>query len=85
MRVLTANRSILTTRNVTWRHVPLSPLVPPKQLPPIVEEGESTAREGESGEGTSSQGGMMVEVDLDGESNLDVTEVGHVLPAVRKT
>ena len=41
--------------------------------------------EGESGEGTSSQGGGRVEVDLDGESNLDVTEVGHVLPAIRKT
>ena len=25
-----------------------------------------------------------MEVDLDGESNLDVTEVGHVLPAIRK-
>ena len=25
MRVLTTNRSILTTRNVTWRHVPLPP------------------------------------------------------------
>ena len=26
-----------------------------------------------------------MEVDLDGESDLDVTEVGHVLPAIRKT
>ena len=85
MRVLTANRCILTTRNVTWRHVPLSPPVPPKQLPPIAEEGESTAREGESGEETSSQSGWRVGVDLDGESDLDVTEVGHVLPAIRKT
>ena len=33
----------------------------------------------------SSQGGERVEVDLDGESDLDVTEVGHVLPAIRKT
>ena len=85
MRVLTANRSILTTRNVTWRHVPPSPAVLPKRLLPIVEEGESTARQGESGEGTSSQGGGRVEVDLDGESDLDVTVVGHVLPAIRKT
>ena len=30
IRVLTANRSILTTRNVTWRQVPLSPSVPSK-------------------------------------------------------
>ena len=72
MRVLTANRSILTARNVTWRHVPLSPPMTPKQLPPIAEEGESTAREDESGERTSSQGGWRVEVDL-----------GHVLPAIR--
>ena len=85
MRVVTANRSILTTRNVTWRHVPLSPPVPPKQLTPIAEEGESTAREGENGERTSSQEGERVEVDVDGESNLDVTEVGHVLSAIRTT
>ena len=52
---------------------------------PIAEEGGSTAREGENGEGTSSQGGGRVEVDLDGESDLDVTEVGHVLPAIQKT
>ena len=57
MRVRTANRSILTTRNVTWRQVPLSLPVPPKQLPPIAEDGGSIAREGESGEGTSSVGG----------------------------
>ena len=54
MRVLTANHSILTTRNVTWRQVPLSPLVPSKQLLPIAEEWDSTVREGESGEGTIS-------------------------------
>ena len=82
MRVLTVNRSILTTRNVTWRQVPLSPPMPSKQLIPIAEEGESTGREGENGEDTSSQGGGRVEVDLDGESDLDVTEVGHVLPAI---
>ena len=85
MRVLTVNRSILTTRNVTWRQVPLSPPTPSKQLIPIAEEGESTGREGENGEGTSSQGGGRVEVDLDDESDLDVTEVGHVLPAIWKT
>ena len=85
MRVLTTNRSILTTRNVTWRQVALSPPMPSKQLLPIAEEGGFTEREGESGEGTSSQGGGRVEVDLDGESDLDVTEVGHVLPAIRKT
>ena len=85
MRVLTVTRPILTTRNVTWRQVPLFPPVPSKELLPIAEEGESTAREGESGEGTSSQGGGRVEVDLDGESDLDVTEVGHVLPAIRRT
>ena len=84
MRVFTANRSLLTTRNVTWRQVPFFPPVPSKQLLPIAKEGESTAREGESGEGTSSQGRGRVEVDLDGESDLDVTEVEHVLPAIRK-
>ena len=85
MRVLTANRSILTTRNVTWRHVPLPPPAPPQQLPPIAEEGGSTAGEGENGEGAPSQGGGRVEEDLDGESDLDVTEVGPMLTAMRKT
>ena len=85
MRVLTANRSILTTRNVTWRHVLLPPPAPPQQLPPIAEEGRSTAGEGESGEGAPSQGGGRVEEDLDGESDLDVTEVGPMLTAMRKT
>ena len=85
MRVLTANRSILTTRNVTWRHVPLPPPAPPLQLPPIAEEGGSTAGEGASGEGAPSQGGGRVEQDLDGESDLDVTEVGPMLTAMRKT
>ena len=84
MRVLTANRSILTTRNVTWRHVPLPPPAPPQQLPPITEEGGSTAGEGASGEGEPSQGGGRVEEDLDGESDLDVTEVGPMLTAMRK-
>ena len=85
MRVLTANCSILTTRNVTCRQVPLFPPMPSKQLLPIAEDGESTAKEAEKGKGTSSQGGGRVEVELDGESDLDVTEVGHVLPAIRKT
>ena len=85
MRVLTANRSIQTTRNVTWRQVPLSPPTPSNQLLHIAEEGESAAREGKNGEGTSSQGGGRVEVDSDGESDLDVTEVGHVLPAIQTT
>ena len=61
MRVLTANRSILTTRNVTWRHVPLPPPAPPQQRPPIAEEGGSTAGEDESGEGAPSQGGGRAE------------------------
>ena len=85
MRVLTAYRSILTTRNVTWRHVPLPPPAPPQQLPPIAEEGGSTAGEGESGKGAPSQGGGKVEEDLDGESDLSVTEVGPMLTAMRKT
>ena len=84
MRVLTANRSILTTRNVTWRHVPLPPPAPPQQLPPIAEEGGSTAGESASGEGAPSHGGGRVEEDLDGESDLDVTEVGLMLTAMRK-
>ena len=85
MRLLTANRSILTTRNVTWRHVPLPPPAPPQQLSPIAEEEGSTAGEGESGEGAPSQSGGRAEEDLDGESDLDVTEVGPMLTAMRKT
>ena len=45
----------------------------------------STAEEGESGEGAPSQGGGRVEEDLDGESDLDVTEVGPMLTGIRKT
>ena len=48
MRVLTTHRSIVTTRNVTWRHVSSAPPVPPQQLPPITEEGESETGEAES-------------------------------------
>ena len=73
IRVLTANRSILTTRNVTWRHVPLSRPAPPQELPPIPEEGGSTAGEGASGERAPSQGGGGVEEVLDNESDLDDT------------
>ena len=73
IRVLTANRSILTTRNVTWRHVPLSRPAPPQQLPPIAEEGGSTAGEGASGERAPSQGGGGVEEVSDNESDLDDT------------
>ena len=84
IRVLTANRSILTTRNVTWRHVPLSRPAPPQQLPPIAEEGGSTAGEGASGERAPSQGGGGVEEVLDNESDLDDTEVGPMLTATRE-
>ena len=79
MRVLTAHRSILTTRNVTLKHVPSAAPAPPQQLPPIAGEGESIAREGASGEGASSQGGGRVE-DLYSESNLDMTEVWRPVP-----
>ena len=86
MRVLTANRSILTTRNVTWRHAPFPPPAPPQQLPPFAEEGESTAREGANGEGAPSQGrGRAEEEDLDGESDLDITGVGRMLTATAET
>ena len=81
MRVLTANRYILTTRNVTWRHVPLPPPRAPAATAPYCRK----AGEGESGEGAPSQGGGRVEEDLDGESDLDVTEVGPMLTAMRKT
>ena len=43
-RMLTAHRFILTTRNITWQHVPSAPPAPLQQLLPIGEEGESTAR-----------------------------------------
>ena len=84
MRVLTAHRSILTTRNVTWQHVPSAPPAPLQQLPLITKEGESTAGEGAGGEGTPSQGGGWLD-DLDSESNLDLKEVWPpVLPAPRE-
>ena len=50
-----------------------------KQLPPITDEGESTAGEGASGEGASSQGGGRTE-NLDSESDLDMTEVWPPVP-----
>ena len=82
MRVLTTHRIILTTHNVTWQHVPPAPPAPQQHLPPIAEEGESTAEEGVSGEGASSQGGGRV-ADLNSESDLDMTGVGPVLSATR--
>ena len=82
MRVFTAHRTILTTRNVTWQHVPTAPPAPQQYLPPIAEEGKSTAGEDASGEGASSQGGGRV-ADLDSESDLDMTGVGPVLHATR--
>ena len=66
MRVLTTHWTILTTRNVTWQHVPPAPPAPQQHLSPIAEEGEPTAGEGASGEGASSQGGGRVE-GLDGD------------------
>ena len=83
MRVPTTHRTILTTRNVTWQHVLPAPPVPQQHLPPIAEEGESTAGEGAIGEGASSQGGGSV-ADSNSESDLDVTGVGPVLLTTRK-
>ena len=79
MRGLIALRPILTTRNVTWQHVPSAPPTPPQQLPSIGKEGESTAGEvasgeGATGEGASSQGGGRVE-DLFRESKFCMMEV----------
>ena len=76
MRVLTAYRSILATRNVTWQHVPCALPAPPQQLPPSTEEEESTAGEGASEEGAC--GGRME--DLDCESDLEMTEVWPPVP-----
>ena len=79
MRVLTAHRSILPTRNVAWQQVPSVPPAPLQQLPPIAEEGESTAGKGASGEGTPSQGEGRVEY-LYSEFGLDMTEVWPPVP-----
>ena len=85
MRVLTAHRSILPTRNVAWQQVPSVPPAPLQQLPPIAEEGESTPGKGASGEGTPSQGEGRVEY-LYSEFVLDMTEVRPpVPPATLKT
>ena len=81
MRELTAHRSILTTRNVTWQHVPSASPAPPQQLSHIAEEGESTAGEGASGEGASNQGRGKVE-DLYSEFDLDMTEIWPPVPPV---
>ena len=83
MRVLTTYRTILTTCNVTWQQAPPAPSAPQRYLPPLADEGESTAGEGSSGEGASSQGGGRV-TDLDSGSDLDLTGVGPVLSATRK-
>ena len=48
---------------------PSTPPTPPQQLPPVVEEGESTAGEGASGKGASNQGGGRMK-NLDSESDL---------------
>ena len=79
MRVLTAHRSILPTRNVAWQPVPSVPPAPLQQLSPIAEEGESTAGKGASGEGTPSQGEGRVEY-LYSEFGLDMTEVWPPVP-----
>ena len=57
----------------------------PRQLPPIVKEGESTAGEGASGEGASNQGGRRVQ-GVDSEFSLgNAAEVWPpVLPATRE-
>ena len=74
MRVLIAHRSILTTPNDTWHHIPSGPSAPRQQLPHIAKKWESIVGEGANGEGASSQGGENVE-DLCSESDLDTTEV----------
>ena len=79
MRVLTAHRSILPTRNVAWQHVPSVPSAPLQQLPPIAEEGESVAGKGASGEGTSSQGEGRLEY-LYSEFGLDMAGVWPPVP-----
>ena len=62
-------------RSTHTRADTLCPSRAPQQLPPIAEEGESTAGEGASVEGASSHNGRMME-ELDSESDLDhMTEV----------
>ena len=79
MRVLTAHRSIRPTRNVAWQPVSSVPPAPLQQLPPIAEEGKSTAGKGASGEDTPSQGEGRVEY-LYSEFGLDMTEVWPPVP-----
>ena len=83
MRVLTAHRSVLPTRNVAWRHVPSVPPAPLQQLPPVAEEGESTAGKTASGNGTPSQGEGRVEY-LYSEFGLDMEVWPPVPPATLK-
>ena len=78
MRLLTGNRSILATLKVTWRHVPLSPPVPPKPLP-LSPKTESLHQERARAEKA-----RRVETEGEWKARRDVTEVGHVLPAIRK-
>ena len=80
MRMLTTHRTILSTRNITWQHVPSAPPALEQHLPPIAEEGGSTAGEGATREGASSQGGGRV-AELDSESDLDMKGMEPVLPA----
>ena len=63
----------------TPEQVPSAPPASSQQLPPIAEEGESTAGEGASGEGASNQGGGRME-NLDSESDLDMMEVWPPVP-----
>ena len=53
MRVLTANRSILTTRNVTWRHVPLPPPRVPAATAPYCRRGGVYSGGGREREGSA--------------------------------
>ena len=59
MRVLTTHRTILTTRNVTWKHVFSAPPAPQLHLPPIAEEGESTAGRARQVKARRREGGRL--------------------------
>ena len=81
MRVLTTHHTDHPPCYLVTR--PSCPSRAPAALAPIAEEEESTAGEGASGEGASSQCRGRV-VNLDSESDLDITGVGPVLPATHK-